>query len=80
MEASVASDATRAALDAEVAAAERAILELAQTEPGVWWHPHVLRRRARNGWSSGAMGLALDELIDTGRFDVNARMCVRLRK
>jgi hypothetical protein len=76
----VASDPTRAALAAEVAAAQGAILELAETAPRVWWPPHVLRRQARNGWSAGAMGLALEELIAAGRFDVNAQLLVRLRK
>jgi hypothetical protein len=59
-------DATDRAVNAEVAAARDALFELASSRPSEWWTAYDLKVRARNGWSAGAMGLALRELIDEG--------------
>jgi len=73
-------DQTYAALVEEVAEAEKQLVVVAeQDEPGKWWYPYELRQLARNGWSPGAMGIALDNLIDRGVFEVSAEQCVRLR-
>lgn len=72
-------DETYAALASEVGAAAARLVEVAEEQPDEWWHPYELRRRARNGWSPGAMGLALDKLIASGTFEVDHRQMVRLR-
>jgi hypothetical protein len=79
MEIALPVDQTYAALAEEVTAAERALIEVAEREPGKWWYPYELRQEARNGWSPGAMGIALDDLIERGVFQMNAELCVRLR-
>ena len=58
-------DATDQAVNEEVAAARDAIVELASSSDK-WWTAYELKVRARNGWSAGAMGLALRELVDEG--------------
>jgi hypothetical protein len=78
MEGSMTVDQTFAALEADVRAAETALVEVAQSKPGTWWTPHELRQQARNGWSPGAMGLALDSLIARRVFEVNVEKLVRL--
>lgn len=60
-------DAAFQSLTDEIEAAREALLTMAASEPGRAWHPYELKTRARNGWSSGAMGLALDSLIVDGR-------------
>jgi hypothetical protein len=72
-------DPSYAALVEEVQAAEGQLVAVARQEPGKWWDPYELRKTARNGWSAGAMGIALDNLIDGRVFDVNAALHVRLR-
>jgi hypothetical protein len=71
-------DKTFAALAEEVEAAEKSIIEVAERDPGKWWYPYELRQLARNEWSPGAMGIALDNLTERGVFRMNADLCVRL--
>jgi hypothetical protein len=76
----VMTDQTYAALVEEVAEAEKQLVVVAgQDEAGKWWDPYELRKKARNGWSPGAMGIALDNLIDRRIFEVNTELHVRLR-
>lgn len=79
MESAMIIDETSAALAEEVEAAEKALIAVAESDPRKWWYPYELRQRARNGWSAGAMGIALDNLIDRGVFRMNAELCVRLQ-
>lgn len=72
-------DATTAALTGEIAAARTALTEHARTRPGEWWDPYELKAEARNGWTSGAMTLALNDLIDDGTFEVGDQLRVRPR-
>ncbi len=72
-------DATFAALTDEIAAAREALVALASEEPDRWWSPFDLKTEARNGWSGGAMSLALGELVDDGVFSVGPDRRVRLR-
>lgn len=72
-------DATTAALTEEVQHAREAIIDYAKTAPQDWWDPYELKLRARNGWSSGAMTLAMNDLIDEGVLEVGERLLVRLR-
>ena len=62
-------DAAERVLQDEITAAQEALLGLASQEPDRWWTPRELRIEARNGWSSGAMGLALAALVDDGRLE-----------
>ena len=64
--------------NSEVIGSRRALVDVARAEPGRWWHPHELRQLARNGWSAGAMGIALDGLIARSVFEVGADQRVRL--
>jgi hypothetical protein len=79
MEFAVTFDPTFAALAAEVAAAEKALAETAAEDPHRWWYPYELRSSARNGWSAGAMGIAMDNLIARRILIVNADLRVRIR-
>ena len=72
-------DPTFEALAREVREAEQALIATAAQDPQRWWYPPDLRAQARNGWSAGAVGTALENLIQKGRFAVNADLCVRLR-
>ncbi len=71
-------DGTYTLLAADVERAEGALIDVAKAEPGKWWYPHELRQFARNGWSAGAMGIALDGLIARSIFEVGADQRVRL--
>jgi hypothetical protein len=72
-------DAADEALTERIAAARERLVSVANEEPDRWWTPHELKTRARNGWSSGVMGLALRELLDAGRFEQRSDLRVRLR-
>jgi hypothetical protein len=72
-------DATDEALRERIAAARKALIELAGREPTRWWTARELKVRARDGWSSGVMGLALRELLDEGHLEQRHDLCVRLR-
>jgi len=79
MESLMSADATMTAVIEEVAAARAAIVDCAQREPDKWWEAFELKTIARNGWSAGAMGLALGELLDDGTFELDADQRVRTR-
>lgn len=70
-------DATTAALIEEIAAARNALVTCASRDPGSWWEPFELKATARNGWSAGAMNLALGDLLDDGTFELDADLRVR---
>jgi hypothetical protein len=73
-------DATSTALIEEIAAARDALVEQANRSPSKWWDAFELKTMARNGWSAGAMGLALGELLDDGTFELGADLRVRARR
>lgn len=79
MEIAVSADPTDAALEQEILCAQEALVRLARQRPEQWWTAHELKVRARNGWSSGVMGLALRGLLDDGRFEQGQDLRVRLR-
>jgi hypothetical protein len=72
-------DHAYAAVAEEVRAARDALVRVAGAQKNEWWYPADLRMQARNGWSAGAMGVALDGLVDDGVFEVSPDLCVRLR-
>ena len=57
-------DAADRTLGKEIAQARKAMLKLATQESEQWWTARDLKVQTRNGWSSGVMGLALQELLD----------------
>jgi hypothetical protein len=59
-------DPTAAALAEEVAAAREALVDLCMSSPERSWPAYELKRAARNGWSAGAMTLALNRLLSEG--------------
>ncbi len=63
-------DVATAQLAKEIREAGDKLVEVASEEPHRWWPAYELKDHARNGWSAGAMDIALNRLIDTGRFDV----------
>jgi hypothetical protein len=80
MEMMMAADAPYTTLTDEIEAARSALIGLAQTEQAShWWNAYDLKTQARNGWSAGAMSLAMNQLIDDGTFEVNDDRRVRLR-
>jgi hypothetical protein len=66
MEAAVTVDAADRTLGTEIAKARDALMALAEQQPERWWTARELKVQTRNGWSSGVMGLALQELLDDG--------------
>jgi hypothetical protein len=64
-------DATAATLSDEVSEARAALVELCNTDPDSWWQAYELKASARNGWSDGAMNLALSELIEGRELEVD---------
>jgi hypothetical protein len=56
-------------LTEEIAAARAALIETVQSEPDTWWSAYDLKIDVRNGWSAGAMSLALNGLVADGTFD-----------
>jgi hypothetical protein len=79
MEIAMPLDATFAALTKEIAAAREAMLAVAGERPKDWWNPYELKTTARNGWSAGAMSLALDALVESGALEVGPDLRVRVR-
>lgn len=61
-----------------VHAAKEALLAVAGSQAGRWWRAVELKTQARNGWDPGAMSIAMAQLIDEGRFEVGARLEIRL--
>jgi len=78
MEASVSLDVATAHLAKEIKEAGDKLLAVAGAEPDRWWFAYELKDHARNGWSAGAMDIALNRLIDTGKFEIQGDQ-VRLR-
>jgi RNA:NAD 2'-phosphotransferase (TPT1/KptA family) len=66
METTVTVDAADRTLSREIAEARDALLALVEQQPEQWWTARDLKVRTRNGWSSGVMGLALQELLEEG--------------
>lgn len=67
---SMAIDATTEFLAREIGEAREALLREAGLFPERWWPAWELKAQARNGWSDGAMNLALNRLIQEGTFAV----------
>lgn len=64
-------DATAASLEREVAEARDALLDFLRGEGRDRdWRAYELKATVRNGWSDGAMNLALDDLIHEGKLVV----------
>ncbi len=63
-------DPTSEQLAKEVAAARQALVNRTHEAPEQWWPAGDLKARVRNGWSAGATGLALGDLIADGTFEV----------
>lgn len=59
-------DAADHTLSMEIAQARDAVMGLVEQHPTEWWTARELKVRTRNGWSSGVMGLALQELLEEG--------------
>jgi hypothetical protein len=71
-------DAIDKALDHEIDAACKALLELAETDREKWWTAFELKVQARNGWSSAVMGLALRRLVAEDLFEQRSDLRVRI--
>ena len=57
-------DSVDRALEADVRAAKQKLVEVAAERD--YWTAFELKKRARNGWGSSTMGLALYALLDEG--------------
>jgi hypothetical protein len=77
METSMTRDPAFASVSNEVRAARDALVETAGQRE--WWTAYELKVRARNGWGSGAMSLAMNDLVEDGTFEVGDDLKVRLR-
>jgi hypothetical protein len=78
MEALMSPDVVTAHLAREIREAGEKILAVAEAEPQRSWYAYELKDHARNGWSAGAMDIALSRLIDTGKFEIEGdllRIC-----
>ena len=71
-------DVATAHLAKEIREAGDALLAKAGEQPDRWWFAYELKDSARNGWSAGAMDIALNRLIDTGKFETQGDQ-VRIR-
>jgi RNA:NAD 2'-phosphotransferase (TPT1/KptA family) len=72
-------DSVDVTIDEEIVAAKNALVALASSEPEKWWTAFELKVRARNGWSSAVMGLALRELVSDGVLEQGSGLRVRIR-
>jgi len=72
-------DATDRTIREEIEKARGSLLDVARKEPKRWWTAYELKVRARNGWSSAVMGLALKDLLDRDLFEQGSDLRVRLR-
>jgi hypothetical protein len=72
-------DTTDQAISEEIVAAGQALLSLADEQPEEGWTARDLLTRARNGWSSAVMGLALRSLLDDGRLEQGEDLRIRPR-
>ena len=64
-------DPTVAKLREEVQQAREALIRTSSEQPDYWWSPREIKAASKNGWSFGATGLALNDLIDDGTFVVS---------
>lgn len=55
-------------VEPEIAKARDAIIRLGEAHPRVRWSSREIREAARNGVNPGALGIALDELLNEGTF------------
>jgi hypothetical protein len=78
MEAMMTVDATDKELQESIGKAREVLIGLATEEPERWWTPYELKARARNGWGSGVVGLALRELVREGVLQQRRDFCVQL--
>lgn len=83
MELDITVDTIDRRIDEDVREAQASLIELATedqlaTEEPRWWTAHELKVRARNGWSSAVVGLALQDLIAEGKFEQGPDLRVRL--
>jgi hypothetical protein len=76
METLMAVDQLERNLQADIAAAKAKLLNVAAERES--WTAFELKKRARNGWSSSTMGLALYELLDEGHLVRDAHERVRV--
>jgi hypothetical protein len=74
----MATDTTDEAISTEIADAREALLSLAAQRREEGWTARELLTRARNGWSSAVMGLALRGLLDDGLLEQGEDLRVRL--
>jgi hypothetical protein len=72
-------DTTDQAISEEIVAAGKALLLLASEQAEEGWTARDLLTRARNGWSSAVMGLALRSLLDDGRLEQGEDLRIRPR-
>ncbi len=72
-------DTTDQAISEEIVAAGQALLSLANEQAEEGWTARDLLTRARNGWSSAVMGLALRSLLDDGRLEQGEDLRIRPR-
>ena len=70
-------DTTDQAISEEIAEAQEALLSLASEQPEKRWTARELLTRARNGWSSAVMGLALRSLLDAGKLEQGEDLRIR---
>jgi hypothetical protein len=72
-------DTTDRAISEEIEEARQALLVLAAERPEEGWTARELLTRARNGWSSAVMGLALRDLLDDEKLEQGEDLRIRLR-
>lgn len=72
-------DATSQRLANEIDAGREALVASAREEPERWWFAYELKDTARNGWSAGAMNMALTRLLDSDVFELRGDR-IRLRQ
>lgn len=79
MDFAVTMDPTSATLVAEVEAATEHLVEVATEQGDNWLPTYELQSRAQNGTSPGAVTLALNSLIEAGRFEFGESDLIRLK-
>ncbi len=60
------SDPLATHLTQEIVEASAALVDLCKSQPDRDWPAYELKTQARNGWSAGAMSMALSRLLDEG--------------
>lgn len=79
MDLAVTMDPTSATLAAEVEAATEHLVEVGTEQGGDWLPTYELQSRAQNGTTPGAVALALNALIEAGRFEFGESDLIRLK-